>query len=129
VIRAAGLVAVFLVAGGAMAEVPMAYHAPQWRLLEVNGERFGVDATIDLSTAGQVSGHGPCNIFSGAVQGTLPEFRPGPLRVTRRACPDLKREQIYLDLLSRVVRADVLGGDLLLSTGDGVVLRFIRPLN
>lgn len=120
--------ALLMTASMAMADVPPAYLAPQWRLIDLNGERVGPQVTIDLSRPGQVAGQAPCNRYSGPYTGDLPEFRPGPLRVTRMACPELALERAFLEALERVTRAET-ERDRLILTGEGVRLEFIRPMN
>lgn len=110
------------------AVVPPAYLAPQWRLVALNGEPVGTRVTIDLSQPGQVSGNAPCNRYAGRYDGTLPDFRPGPLRVTRRACPDLALEQAFFQALAAVTRAETTA-DRLVLTGDGMRLEFLRPMD
>lgn len=125
-IRAAA--ALLMMATMAAADVPPAYLAPQWRLIDLNGEKVGVQVTIDLSQPGQVAGQAPCNRYGGPYDGQLPDFRPGPMRVTRMACPDLALEQSFLQALESVTRAET-ERDRLILTGDGVRLEFIRPMN
>lgn len=116
-----------LLLGAAMAtaEVPPAYFAPQWRLVTLNGESVAPLVTIDLSAEGQVSGRAPCNRYAGRYDGTLPDFRPGPLRATKMACPDLALEGAFFRALTAVTRAEATGGGLVL-TGNGVRMEFAR---
>lgn len=110
----------------AAAEVPPAYLVPQWRLVSLNGEAVRSMVTIDLSAENQMSGHAPCNRFSGRYAGTLPDFRPGPLRATKMACDELALEGTFFRALSSVTRAEV-SGDRLVLTGGGVQMVFVRP--
>ncbi|NEX45792.1 META domain-containing protein [Pseudotabrizicola algicola] len=111
-------------------DVPGAYRAIEWKLVAINGQPFTASATIDLNTAGQISGQGPCNRFSGSYEGPLPQFRAGPLRATRMACPDLAAESALFAALAEMTRAEVTGPTTLLLTGEkGGSMEFVRPMN
>lgn len=111
----------------AAADVPPAYLAPEWRLVDLNGEAVTVPVTIDLSRPGELAGQAPCNRYAGSYDGPLPDFRPGPLRATRMACENLALESAFLAALGGVTRAET-AGDRLVLTGDGVRLEFVRPM-
>jgi heat shock protein HslJ len=109
------------------AEVPPNYLALEWRLLALDGAAPGaVEVTIDLSVAGRVAGQAPCNRYSGAYAGTLPDFRPGAVAATRMACDHLALENTFFAVLGKVTEARV-EGDRLILTGPGARLEFIRP--
>lgn len=88
-----------------------------------------VQATLDLSAAGRVSGNGSCNRFMGSVEihGTAVKF--GRLASTRRACPPavMDQESKYLKALEAADRLEAMGSYLLLHCkGYDKPLRFTR---
>ncbi|MFD1809372.1 META domain-containing protein [Gemmobacter lanyuensis] len=64
--------------------------------------------------AGRAAGQAPCNRWFATVEGTLPAFRLSGIGATRMACPDLAAETAFLATLSRVTRAQVQEGMLVL---------------
>ncbi len=101
---------------------------PEWRIAEVAGEPLPEDAkaTLNLTPGGGLSGRAACNRFMGryALSGEGLRLEPGGM--TMMACPDplMAAERAILDALAKVDRFDFdAGGDLLLLSGDAVLLR------
>lgn len=95
-----------------------------WQLAEVNGVPYQPTATIDFTTLGTISGQGPCNSYSASQTAPYPWFAPGPIRATRRACPDLEAETAFFGALAKMTLAEVLGPVLILSNDAGDQLVF-----
>ncbi|MGR3435221.1 MAG: META domain-containing protein [Shimia sp.] len=89
-----------------------------WTLVEVDGEARG-GLTLDLGTRGRIAGRAPCNTFGAAQEAPYPWFAPGPLAVTRRACPEAAAEADLLARLSRMSLAEAVGPVLILSNDAG----------
>lgn len=88
--------------------------AGTWTLTELNGGPYPAQFTLTL-TAGDITGRAPCNSFSARQTAPYPWFTPGPIAVTRTACPDLPAEQAALTTLSQMTAAEAFGDRLLLS--------------
>ena len=111
-------------------QVPSDYLAIEWKLVAIDGQPFEAEARLDLSEAGKFSGQAPCNRFFGSYDGSLPEFRPGPIGATRMACDQLAAESAMFAALEGMTRAEVTGLVTLLLTGPkGGSMEFVRPMN
>lgn len=97
-----------------------------WTLARLDGAAFGARATLTFPEPGQVAGEAPCNSYGGAQLESLPAFRLGPLRATRRACPALADESAYFAALAAMMHAEVQGDTLILSSPDGREMAFDR---
>jgi len=84
------------------------------------------NATIQFPEEGAFTGDGPCNRYWGAQTVPYPWIAFGPIATTRRACPDLRAEATYLQLLSQMTFAEVAGDVLLLSNDQDATLTFVR---
>ena len=95
----------------------------EWQLVQLGGEtiqpREG-SFTITLSAEkGQISGVGACNRISGTYKSDEKRsLRIGPLAATRMACPDLEREQAFIEALESATHYDM-DGPMLLILADG----------
>ena len=96
----------------------------EWQLVQLGGETIRPEEgrfTITLSAEnGQLSGVGACNRLSGTYRSDEKRsLRIGPLAATRMACPDLKREQAFIEALESATHYDMDGPMLLiLSNGE-----------
>ena len=97
-----------------------------YRLIELDGQRFDAKATITFPEEGRISGVAPCNDWSATQGAPYPWFAPGPIAVTRRACPDLLAETRFLQSLSAMTLAEVQGNVLILSNEAGLEMVFER---
>lgn len=95
-----------------------------YRLVELNGAPFEASATMTFGDNGAISGDAPCNGYSGRQSAPYPWFELGPLRATKRACPDLEAENTFFRTLSQMTQAEVSGPILILSGEDGDVMMF-----
>lgn len=86
-----------------------------WYLVSVDGEPFNAQAYLTFPEPGQIAGQGPCNSFAGTQTAPYPWIDIGPLRATRRACPDLALESRFFALLRSMQEVEV--------TGDVMILR------
>ncbi|MGR3491685.1 MAG: META domain-containing protein [Shimia sp.] len=80
--------------------------------------------TLNLSERGTITGTGPCNTFSAEITAPYPWLALGPIRTTRRACPNLDQERRALETLSRARFAEAAGPVLILTTDNGTELIF-----
>lgn len=95
----------------------------EWQLIQLGGETIRPQEgcfTITLSAEnGQISGVGACNRLSGTYQSDEKRsLKIGPLAATRMACPDLKREQAFIEALESATHYDM-DGPMLLILSDG----------
>ncbi|MBE1285914.1 MAG: META domain-containing protein [Rhodobacteraceae bacterium] len=90
-----------------------------WVLSELDGNAFSARATLTFPEPGRIAGQSPCNTYSGQMEAPYPWFETGPLAVTRRACPDMAQEQVFLAALDAMTQSEVSGDVLVLSTEDG----------
>ena len=95
----------------------------EWQLIQLDGETIQPREgcfTVTLSAEnGQLSGVGACNRLSGTYRSDEKRsLRIGPLAATRMACPDLKREQAFIEALESATHYDM-DGPMLLILSDG----------
>ncbi|MCG6883459.1 MAG: META domain-containing protein [Silicimonas sp.] len=95
-----------------------------YRLTELSGTPFEALATISFPEEGRAAGQAPCNAWSAEQAVPYPWISLGPIAATRRACPELAKEQAFFEALGRVTLAEVQGGVLILSDDHGVVMVF-----
>lgn len=99
-------------------------HDGVYALVSLNGADFAAKATIDLRTAGNISGQAPCNSYNASQSAPYPWITLGPIAATRRACPDLADESRYLEALAAMTQVEASGDTLILSNDDGTELVF-----
>ncbi|QBY02299.1 META domain-containing protein [Rhodophyticola sp. CCM32] len=99
-----------------------------WTLTEMDGGPAPAQVILDVTEQGRISGHSPCNRYSGSQNVPYPWFETGPLSVTRMACPELEAETRYLALLHSMTLAEATGDVLILSNEAGEELIFARQL-
>ncbi len=90
-----------------------------WQLHEIDGQPFEARATLSFPEEGKLSGDAPCNHYFGAQTAPYPWFKAENVGATRRACPDLAAETVYLAALSEMSLAEVAGDTLILSNDAG----------
>ena len=119
--RAIFAIALFGLPAACADETLTGYANPEavYVLEEIDGATFAARATIQFNEPGRIAGEAPCNRYSGAQDAPYPWFKPGPLAVTKRACPDLAAEGAFLEALSAMRLAEVSGPVLILSTESG----------
>lgn len=93
-----------------------------WRVTEIDGAPFTERATLMFSPAGQISGDAPCNSYSASMTAPYPWFQTGPIRTTKKQCPDANAETLFLAALGQMTLSEVLGNTLILSTPEGRTL-------
>lgn len=96
-------------------------------LQSIDGVTFAARATIDVSEAGKITGHGPCNRYFANQTAPYPWFSTGPIGSTRMTCPDLAAEAQFFDALSTMTLVEVLGGTLILTDDNGREMLFQSP--
>ena len=100
-----------------------------WQLLAIDGTVVdqGFTASLRIDTEGAITGKAPCNSYGAHNTGHLPDFKPGPIRATRRACDRLPDEQVFFDTLSIMESAAIDGIETLILTGsDGRSMEFVQ---
>lgn len=102
------------------------YGTGRYILHEIDGTAYSAKAVLELGEDGAISGEAPCNLFSGALQSPYPWFEVGPLAVTRRACPQMREEQVFFASLEEMTLAEVSEGVLILSNEAGREMVFHR---
>lgn len=90
-----------------------------WQLRAIDGASYDAVAIMHLNTDGRISGRAPCNSFGGAVETNGAQFRVGPIRATRMACPDLRAEQAFFSALAEMTTLRTDGSALTLSNDAG----------
>lgn len=93
-------------------------------LKSINDVPYPARATITFPEEGKIAGQAPCNSYVATQEVPYPWFKTGPIRATKRACPDLNAETDYLTALARMTLSEVSGHILILSTSDGEKLVF-----
>jgi heat shock protein HslJ len=96
-----------------------------WHLVGLEGQAVGWAASLRFEGA-RVAGEAPCNSWSGVSLSALPAVSIGPIRATRRACPDLKGESAFFEALSDMQRAELDQGHLYLIGPEGRIMEFAR---
>lgn len=96
----------------------------EWQLQSIDGTAFDAAAHLTFPEAGKIAGRGPCNRFQGSQSAPYPWFEPGPLAVTRMACPELEAEDAFLKALQEMTLAEVTGDVLILSNEAGREMLF-----
>ena len=102
-----------------------------WRLVDLAGTPAAekIEATLEFTEAGKVSGRGSCNRFFGTVEISGESIRFGPLAATKMSCGDAAdaQEVRYLRALQGAERF-VFDGDALLVFAKGLAqpLRFVQ---
>ena len=95
--------------------------APQWTLVQVDGQAPGYAATLMLDGAGKVVGQAPCNRWFGSVEGVAPDFTISDLTSTEMACAGLAQEQEFFALLKSVTTIEQTGATLTLRGTEHVL--------
>ncbi len=95
-----------------------------WKLVEINGETFAADATLQFPEEGKLTGQGPCNSFFGTQGEPYPWFKAENIGATRRACPELAAETLMLQSLEKMTLVEVTANVLLLTNDAGEQMVF-----
>lgn len=94
-----------------------------YELIAVEGVAVSGTPTLRIAADGAVSGQGPCNLFTGRNNATLPALDLGALATTRRACLQEGGEHAFFQALGAVREARREGGELRM-TGPDVTIRW-----
>lgn len=87
-------------------------------LEEIDGTLFAARATITFPEEGRAAGEAPCNQWTAEQKAPYPWLELGPIAVTRRACPDLAAETVFLDTLAAMRLVEAQGAVLILSEDE-----------
>ena len=90
-----------------------------YRLVEIDGAAFAARATISFPEEGVARGEAPCNTWSATQSAPYPWIDLDAYAVTRRACPELREEGMFLAALAEMTLAEVQGPVLILSNDEG----------
>lgn len=119
-------------AGAALADEPTEVIQDKiWVATVVNDQAFPFRAWAKFEQNEKeelvVSGEAPCNAFNGPffVGSTMGgAFQAGPLAVTRRACPAMEAEQLFLQVFTEAHGAEIREGKLRLDGEQGTMMIF-----
>ncbi|MCR8824940.1 META domain-containing protein [Pseudosulfitobacter koreensis] len=95
-----------------------------WVLTEIDGQPFSATATLNFPETGKIAGQGPCNGYATTMSVPYPWFETGPLRATRRTCPEIADESRYFNALASMTLIEVLGDVMILKNEKGRELLF-----
>ncbi|MBQ0749546.1 MAG: META domain-containing protein [Roseovarius sp.] len=90
-----------------------------WHLESLDGAAFPARATLMFPAEGELAGEGPCNRYSGRQTVPYPWFAAQDVTATKRACPELAEEALYLTALAEMTLVEVLGDVMILSNDAG----------
>lgn len=93
--------------------------AADWQLTHIDGNKFTAQATLSFAEEGKISGEAPCNRYFGSQTAPYPWFKAEQIGATRRACPDLEAETLFLQALEDMSLSEVAGDMLILSNEAG----------
>lgn len=134
--RSPALAVAVLVAGVLSGSVSAQAQAPavvgEWVVLAIGDEAVAAEdgLTVTFSVDGSVSGSTGCNVFSGTYEARGAGVTVGPLRATRRGCPEavMRREVAMMRLLGTARRVDPrVEGRLALTDGSGATGLLLGP--
>lgn len=96
----------------------------EWMAAVISGEPVanGTQVTLGFSGDGQISGHAPCNAYTGSYTLEDGQLSVGPLALTRKACPPsvMTQEQAFISVLQAASLARINEeGVLVLEDGEG----------
>ncbi len=99
---------------------------PLWRA----GQQQGGSSERELhfiikADSNTLKGFGGCNDFSGPVAADNSRISMGPFRSTRKACPNLKIEQSFMDIISKAEHYKIKGESLELFSQGQSIAKFI----
>lgn len=86
----------------------------------------GVEQFVGFKAGGEIAGHGGCNRFFGTYEQDGMRLTVGPLASTRMACPHLKEEAAFLEMLQNARIIEATHMKLVLKDDDGVTLMTLR---
>ena len=95
-----------------------------WVLQEIDGAGFEARVTLEFPEEGTLRGQAPCNSYTAEQRAPYPWVEFGPMAVTRKACPELDAEQVYLTALQQMTQVEVLGNTMILRNEAGVEMVF-----
>ncbi|WP_170787273.1 META domain-containing protein [Ruegeria lacuscaerulensis] len=85
-----------------------------WTLKEIDSQPFAASAQLQFHGDGKISGHAPCNSYSGTLNAPYPWFEIQDLIATRAACAGLEAEGMYFAALLAMTQSEVSGNVLIL---------------
>lgn len=116
-----------LLALPACAEPPATGETSVYRLSSINGAPFDAPATLQVDGAGQVSGNGPCNSYSGQLARPFPAFGAIEITATEIGCADLAAETSFFTALASMTVAQTGAFTLTLSNPSQDSMVFVQP--
>lgn len=97
-----------------------------WVLKTLNDSSVRPRITIEFPDEGQVAGQAPCNRYFAKQTLPLPWFKLTAIGATKMACPDLKLETQYFNLLQNMTTAEITGDTLILKSDTEQTLIFMK---
>ena len=86
-----------------------------WVLKSIDASPFPARATITFPEEGKIAGDAPCNSYFAKQSAPYPWFEAPNIASTKRACPDLTAETLFLTTLSQMTISEVSETTLILS--------------
>lgn len=102
-----------------------------WKLIELEGQPATLGAgqkevhMVLTSETNTIRGFSGCNQFTGSYELNDKQLQFGPMAATMMACMEgMELEQNFLSTLAETKRFSIIGESLILSNGEGQILRF-----
>lgn len=117
-VLAAVFVAMFLMGCGSSEVVKKTLDMNTWEIIQIGAKSLEDMDSDQLPTMmfdlakGQISGSTGCNSYSGSFSSDEFGVEMGEMAVTKKACPDMTTETMFLEALGNVARID-LGDDMI----------------
>lgn len=117
-ILAALFATVFLMGCGSSEVIKKTLDMNAWEVVQIGAKSLEDMDSDQLPTMafdmakGQISGSTGCNSYSGSFSADEFGTEIGPVAATKKACPDMKIETMFLEALGNVARIDM-GDDMI----------------
>ena len=100
-----------------------------WVLYQLNGNTLKSEKDVTINFSGsdnKVSGSAPCNNYSGTFNSSSGNITFGPLASTKRMCPEMESETVYLNALQNTSSYKISGSELNLFDSGGKLLMIFK---
>lgn len=100
-----------------------------WVLFQLNGNTLKSERDVTINFSGsdnKVSGTAPCNNYSGTFNSSSGNLSFGPLASTKRMCPEMENETLFLNALQNTSSYKISGSELNLFDSGGKLLMIFK---
>lgn len=100
-----------------------------WILYQLNGNTLKSENDVTLNFSGsdnKVSGSAPCNNYTGTFNSSSGNLTFGPLASTKRMCPEMESETVFLNALQNTSSFKISGSELNLFDSGGKLLMIFK---